>query len=164
MVAFGRQEHFWREGYAELVGSLATTTVVRRRRTHLRYRAFPGLSTHRLAAFCFTAVEKRLPCRISRIDVVFGNSRCMSHGCTNLVRGQDATERVLERLSEEQAMAEVQRSNGDAFTVPFDRYHPLVLVSALKIVRDVREAQEVNQSISFEIDRAARRFDPLRRS
>jgi len=56
----------------------------------------------------------------------------------------------------------VQAGNGDAFTVLFDRFHRLVLVTALKIVRDAAEAEEVTQSVFFEIYRAARQFDPAR--
>ncbi len=61
-------------------------------------------------------------------------------------------------------MAEVQAGNGDAFAALFDRYHRLVLVTALKIVRDVSEAEEVTQSVFLEIYRAARQFDPARGS
>jgi serine/threonine protein kinase len=71
---------------------------------------------------------------------------------------------ALQDLSDEQIMVEVQRGDGDAFTALFDRYQRLVLVTALKIVRDVGEAQEVTQSVFFEIFRAARRFDPARGS
>lgn len=88
----------------------------------------------------------------------------MRQDCTNPLRGQNTAARALERLSDEELMVEVQRGNGDAFTVLFDRYHRLVLVTALKIVRDVGEAQEVTQSVFFEIYRAARRFDPARGS
>src|SRR6266436_2958140 len=45
-------------------------------------------------------------------------------------------------LSDERVMLEVQQGNGDAFAVLFDRYHRLVLVTALKILRDVGEAEE----------------------
>lgn len=59
-------------------------------------------------------------------------------------------------------MLEIQEGNGDAFTVLFDRYHRLVLVTALKIVRDVAEAEEVTQNVFFELYRSARQFDPAR--
>jgi len=65
-------------------------------------------------------------------------------------------------LSDEHVMLEVQQGNGDAFAVLFDRYHRLVLVTALKIVRDVGEAEEVTQNVFFEIYRAAGKFDPTR--
>src|SRR6266568_5983522 len=86
----------------------------------------------------------------------------MSQGCTSRLNVPGASSLALQDLSDEQIMVEVQRGNGDAFTVLFDRYHRLVLVTALKIVRDVGEAQEVTQSVFFEIYRAARRFDPAR--
>jgi RNA polymerase sigma-70 factor (ECF subfamily) len=44
----------------------------------------------------------------------------------------------------------------------FDRYHRLVLVTALKILRDVAEAEEVTQNVFFEIYRAAGKFDPAK--
>jgi RNA polymerase sigma-70 factor, ECF subfamily len=65
-------------------------------------------------------------------------------------------------LSDEQLMLEVQRGDGDAFTVLFDRYNRLVLTVALRIVHDVGEAQEIAQNVFFEFYRAARRFDPAR--
>ncbi len=88
----------------------------------------------------------------------------MSQDYTSRVNASGACSLALQDLSDEQIMVEVQRGNGDAFTVLFDRYHRLVLVTALKIVRDVGEAQEVTQSVFFEIYRAARRFDPARGS
>ncbi len=69
---------------------------------------------------------------------------------------------ALAALSDEKIMAEVQADNGDAFAVLFDRYHRLILVTALKIVRDVSEAEEVTQNVFLEIYRAARQFDPAR--
>lgn len=68
----------------------------------------------------------------------------------------------LSMLSDEEIMAEIQAGNGDAFAILFDRYHRLVLVTALKIVRDAAEAEEVTQSVFFEIYRAARQYDPAR--
>lgn len=68
----------------------------------------------------------------------------------------------LRLLSDEQIMAEIQGGNGDAFAILFDRYHRLVLVTALKIVRDAAEAEEVTQSVFLEIYRAAKQFDPAR--
>ena len=69
---------------------------------------------------------------------------------------------ALAGLSDEKIMAEIQAGNGDAFAVLFDRYHRLILVTALKIVRDVSEAEEVTQSVFLEIYRVARQFDPAR--
>jgi len=59
----------------------------------------------------------------------------------------NARRNALDALSDEQLMLEVQRGDGDAFTVIFDRYNRLVLTVALRIVHDVGEAQEVTQSV-----------------
>jgi RNA polymerase sigma-70 factor (ECF subfamily) len=81
---------------------------------------------------------------------------------TKRIVGRHSDASPLIQLSDEQIMEEVQTGNGDAFAVLFDRYHRLVLVTALKIVRDVSEAEEVTQSVFLEIYRAARQFDPSR--
>ena len=86
----------------------------------------------------------------------------MSLDETNRTPNQHLCGSVLAGLPDEQIMAEIQAGNGDAFAVLFDRYHRLVLVTALKIVRDVAEAEEVTQSVFLEIYRAARQFDPAR--
>jgi RNA polymerase sigma-70 factor (ECF subfamily) len=75
---------------------------------------------------------------------------------------QDSRTLELQGFSDEKIMLEVRHGSGDAFTVLFDRYHRLVLVTALKIVRDVGEAEEVTQNVFFEIYRSARQFDPAR--
>jgi RNA polymerase sigma-70 factor, ECF subfamily len=69
---------------------------------------------------------------------------------------------AYDTLSDEQLMVEVQRGDGDAFTVLFDRYNRLVLTVSLRILLDAGEAQEVTQNIFFEFYRTARRFDPAR--
>src|SRR5213082_2142003 len=71
---------------------------------------------------------------------------------------------VLDILPDEKIMSEVQADNGDAFAVLFDRFHRLVLVTALKIVRDVSEAEEVTQNVFFEIYRIAEKFDSAKGS
>lgn len=68
----------------------------------------------------------------------------------------------LYHLTDEEIMQAVQRGDGDAFTVLFDRFHRLVLVTALKIVKDVAEAEEVTQNVFFEIYRIAEKFDPAK--
>jgi RNA polymerase sigma-70 factor (ECF subfamily) len=87
----------------------------------------------------------------------------MSPGETNHARNP-SSQITLNLLSDEAIMAEIQAGNGDAFAILFDRYHRLVLVTALKIVRDAAEAEEVTQSVFLEIYRAARQFDPARGS
>jgi RNA polymerase sigma-70 factor, ECF subfamily len=69
---------------------------------------------------------------------------------------------ALDSTPDEKIMSEVQAGNGDAFAVLFDRYHRLVLVTALRIVRDVAEAEEVTQSVFLDLYRAARQFDPTK--
>jgi RNA polymerase sigma-70 factor (ECF subfamily) len=70
----------------------------------------------------------------------------------------------LENCSDEEIMTAVREGSGDAFAVVFDRYHRLVLVTALKIVRDVAEAEEVTQNVFFEIYRSADKFDAAKGS
>lgn len=86
----------------------------------------------------------------------------MSPHETNRTDNRPPCSAGLAGLSDEKIMAEVQAGNGDAFAVLFDRYHRLILVTALKIVRDVSEAEEVTQNVFLEIYRAARQFDPAR--
>jgi RNA polymerase sigma-70 factor, ECF subfamily len=64
--------------------------------------------------------------------------------------------------SDNELMLQVQRGDGDAFALLFDRYSRLVLTVALRILHDAAEAQEVTQNIFFEFYRSARRFDPAR--
>lgn len=70
----------------------------------------------------------------------------------------------FQHLSDEEVMHAVQQGNGDAFAILFDRFHRLVLVTALKIVRDVSEAEEVTQNVFFEIYRIAEKFDSAKGS
>ena len=86
----------------------------------------------------------------------------MSGDSQNRNGNANARPTAHEALSDEQLMHEVQRGDGDAFTVLFDRYNRLVLTVALRIVHDVGEAQEITQNVFFEFYRAARRFDPAR--
>src|SRR5712671_3249595 len=86
----------------------------------------------------------------------------MSPHETNRTDNRPSCSSALAGLSDEKIMAEIQAGNGDAFAVLFDRYHRLILVTAIKIVRDVSEAEEVTQSVFLEIYRAARQFDPAR--
>ena len=56
----------------------------------------------------------------------------------------------------------MQAGNGDALAVLFDRYYNLVLGTALRILRDRGEAEDVLQNVFVEIFQAAGRFDPRR--
>lgn len=65
-------------------------------------------------------------------------------------------------LSDERVMEELRAGNTDAFAVVFKRYHRLVHVTALRILRDAAEAEDLTQSILLEIYRKAGQFDPGR--
>jgi RNA polymerase sigma-70 factor (ECF subfamily) len=66
---------------------------------------------------------------------------------------------ALHTCGEEELMRELQSGNGDALSVIFDRYHRLVLVTALRIVHDMGEAEDLMQSVFFEIFQKAAQFD-----
>jgi RNA polymerase sigma-70 factor (ECF subfamily) len=70
----------------------------------------------------------------------------------------------LRALDDELVMAHLGRGHDDALGVLFDRYHRLVLHVALKIVRDVGEAEDVMQIVFMEIYKLAVQFDAARGS
>jgi RNA polymerase sigma-70 factor (ECF subfamily) len=65
-------------------------------------------------------------------------------------------------LDDECVMQQLQRGNTDAFAVVFKRYHRLVHVTALHILRDAAEAEDLTQSVFLEIYRKAGQFDSAR--
>jgi RNA polymerase sigma-70 factor, ECF subfamily len=65
-------------------------------------------------------------------------------------------------LSDERIMQEQQTGNTDAFAVIFKRYHRLVHVTALHILRDASEAEDLTQSVFLEVYRKAGQFDARR--
>lgn len=65
-------------------------------------------------------------------------------------------------LNDERVMQELQAGNTDAFAVVFKRYHRLVHVTALRILRDAAEAEDVTQTVFLEIYRRLGQFDPAR--
>ena len=65
----------------------------------------------------------------------------------------------LVALADELLMAHLQKGHHDALAVLFDRYHRLVLNVALRILRDMGEAEELMQSVFLEILLAAAQFD-----
>lgn len=65
----------------------------------------------------------------------------------------------LGRLSDESVMAHLQAGHADALAILFDRYHRLVLSIAMKILRDVGEAEDLMQSVFLEIYKCAAQFD-----
>lgn len=66
----------------------------------------------------------------------------------------------LQTCGDEDLMRELRAGNHDAFAVIFDRYHRLVLVTALRIVCDLGEAEDLAQAIFLEIYCKAAQFDP----
>jgi RNA polymerase sigma-70 factor (ECF subfamily) len=83
---------------------------------------------------------------------------------TNRLATADCRDSLLHKLSDEHIMLDVQQGKGDAFAVLFERYYRLVLVTALKIVRDAGEAEDVTQNVFLEVYRTAKMFDPARGS
>jgi RNA polymerase sigma-70 factor, ECF subfamily len=63
---------------------------------------------------------------------------------------------------DDRVMQELQAGNNDAFVVIFRRYHRLIHVTALRILRDVGEAEDLTQSVFLEIYRKVGQFDPAR--
>jgi RNA polymerase sigma-70 factor (ECF subfamily) len=65
----------------------------------------------------------------------------------------------LKQQTDEQLMAQLRTGDNDALAVLFDRYHRLVLSIALKIVRDMGEAEDVMQTVFLDIFRTVAQFD-----
>lgn len=59
-------------------------------------------------------------------------------------------------------MQEIRAGNGDALAVLYDRYQPMVLGIAIRILRDRGEAEDILQAIFLEIFQCAAQFDPDR--
>lgn len=93
-----------------------------------------------------------------------GSIERMPQGPLTLLGSRSEHNSRLRDLSDEEIMQAVQQGNGDAFAVLFDRFHRLVLVTALKIVKDAAEAEEVTQNVFFEIYRIADKFDAAKGS
>jgi RNA polymerase sigma-70 factor, ECF subfamily len=70
----------------------------------------------------------------------------------------------LERFGDDQLMQCLQDGFDDALAVLFDRYHRLVLSIALKIVRDLGEAEDITQNVFLEIFQSVAKFDPAKGS
>lgn len=68
----------------------------------------------------------------------------------------------LKRLSDESLMAHLQAGHADVLAIIFDRYYRLVLSVAMKILRDVGEAEDLMQTVFLEIFKSAAQFDPCR--
>ena len=82
-------------------------------------------------------------------------------GINNDAKGSIPYAELL-RLTDEQLMRELQVGNTDSFAVIFKRYHRLVHTTALRILRDAGEAEDLTQAVFLEIYRKAGQFDPAR--
>src|SRR5258706_6690816 len=65
-------------------------------------------------------------------------------------------------LGDERVIQELQTGNADPFAVIYKRYHRLVHLTALHILRDASESEDLTQSVVLEIYRKAGQFDPRR--
>jgi RNA polymerase sigma-70 factor, ECF subfamily len=85
--------------------------------------------------------------------------------CENLSSGE-FRDRVpyaeLLNLADELLMQEMRAGNTDAFAVIFKRYHRLVHFTALNILRDAGEAEDLTQTVFLEIYRRMGQYDPAR--
>jgi RNA polymerase sigma-70 factor (ECF subfamily) len=68
----------------------------------------------------------------------------------------------LPSLGDETLIEELRAGNTDAFAVIFKRYHRLVHVTALNILRDAGEAEDLTQTVFLEIYRRVGQFDSAR--
>jgi RNA polymerase sigma-70 factor (ECF subfamily) len=65
-------------------------------------------------------------------------------------------------FTDEQLIHEVRAGNTDAFAVIFKRYHRLIHLVALRVLRDAGEAEDLTQTVFLEIYRKMGQFDPAR--
>jgi RNA polymerase sigma-70 factor (ECF subfamily) len=59
-------------------------------------------------------------------------------------------------------MRQLRAGNYDAFSIILDRYQRLVLSVALRIVKDLQEAEDIVQTVFLDIFRNVEKFDPFR--
>jgi RNA polymerase sigma-70 factor (ECF subfamily) len=65
----------------------------------------------------------------------------------------------LQSLADERLVEEIRAGNADAFAVVFKRYHRLVHFTALNIIRDAGEAEDLTQTVFLEVYRRLGQFD-----
>jgi RNA polymerase sigma-70 factor (ECF subfamily) len=63
---------------------------------------------------------------------------------------------------DEELVREFRSGSAEALGVIFDRYYRLVFATAWRVLRDTGEAEDLAQSVFFEIFRKASHFDPAR--
>ncbi len=71
---------------------------------------------------------------------------------------------LLDVQGDEDLLREFRLGNQDALGVIFDRYHRLVFATALRILKDFGEAEDLMQSVFFEIVQKVEQFDPAKGS
>lgn len=70
----------------------------------------------------------------------------------------------LNSLSDEALIGHLQQRQGDALAVLFRRYQRLVFSVAMKVLRDLGEAEDMTQSVFLQVYRSAAIFDSSRSS
>ena len=68
----------------------------------------------------------------------------------------------LQDCPDERLVEEIRTGNTDAFAVIFKRYQRLVHVTALNIVRDAGEAEDLTQTVFLEIYKRLGQFNPAK--
>src|SRR5689334_22224446 len=68
----------------------------------------------------------------------------------------------LLEIGDPELMQQIVGGNADAFAVIFKRYHRLVYGTALNILRDAAEAEDLTQNVFLEVYRKANQFEPTR--
>jgi RNA polymerase sigma-70 factor (ECF subfamily) len=63
---------------------------------------------------------------------------------------------------DEELVREFRSGSAQALGVIFERYYRLVFATAWRVLRDVGEAEDLTQSVFFEISRKASHFDPAK--
>jgi RNA polymerase sigma-70 factor, ECF subfamily len=63
---------------------------------------------------------------------------------------------------DDELVREFRSGSAQALGVVFDRYYRLVFATAWRVLRDVGEAEDLTQSVFFEISRKASHFDPAK--
>jgi RNA polymerase sigma-70 factor (ECF subfamily) len=63
---------------------------------------------------------------------------------------------------DEELVRDFRSGSAQALGVIFDRYYRLVFATAWRVLRDVGEAEDLTQSVFFEIFRKASHFDPAK--
>jgi RNA polymerase sigma factor (sigma-70 family) len=86
---------------------------------------------------------------------------CVPESPSVVVANRNAYAELL-AFSDEQVMHELQAGNTDALAVIFKGYHRLIHVTALRILKDAGEAEDLVQAAFLEIYQRAGQFDPAR--